>query len=326
MPFSIYKTKRLRLIFLVYWFLLLYIIAALVWWFIALNQQNQQMASYEIVRLKHDDPEYVNEVNKIRNIQRRKSAQYLGEGAIFLLLILAGAVYIYGAVRRQFRSAQQQQNFMMAITHELKTPIAITKLNLETLQKRKLDEPQQQKLITNTIQEANRLNALCNNMFLASQMESGANTVTMEEIDLSALVKDCVQDFVVRFPQRNFNISLAEEVYVNGDLLMLQMAINNLIDNATKYSPKDSAISVSLTTLGKQINLTVSDKGKGIEDAEKKKVFDKFYRIGTKATKEAKGTGLGLFLTKKIAEQHKAKLFVTDNKPSGSNFTMLFDV
>src|SRR4029079_19528761 len=139
------KTKRLRLLFLVYWFLLLYIIAALVFLFIVLHRQKQQRATYERVMLKHDDPEYGNEVNNIRDYQRRKSAQYLGEGPIFLLLILAGAVYIYRAVRRQFRSAQQQQNFMMAITHELKTPIAITKLNLETLQKRKLDEPQQQK-------------------------------------------------------------------------------------------------------------------------------------------------------------------------------------
>ena len=325
MPFSFYKTKRLRLIFLVYWFLLLYIIAALVWWFIALNKQNHQMASYEVVRLKHDDSGYVKELNEIREFEKRKSAQYLGEGAIFLLLILAGAVYIYRAVRRQFRSAQQQQNFMMAITHELKTPIAITKLNLETLQKRKLDEPQQQKLINNTIQEANRLNALCNNMFLASQMESGANTVTMEEIDLSVLVKDCVQDFEIRFPLRNFNTGVEEGVYVNGDLLLLQIAINNLIDNATKYSPKNSSISISLTTTELQINLTVSDEGKGIEDAEKKKVFDKFYRVGSKATKEAKGTGLGLFLTRKIAQQHKASLFVTDNKPTGSNFTMLFN-
>ncbi|MEO6723448.1 MAG: ATP-binding protein [Ferruginibacter sp.] len=326
MPFSFYKTKRIRLIFLVYWFLLLYIIAALVWWFIALNQQNQQMATYERVQLKHDDPEYFSQVNKIAELEKRKSAQYLGEGAIFLLLILAGAVFIYRAVRRQFRSANQQQNFMMAITHELKTPIAVTKLNLETLQKRRLDESQQQRLIANTIQEANRLNALCNNMLLASQMESGATTVSMEEIDLSALVKDCVEDFIIRFPQRHFTTRSADEVFVYGDVLLLQIAANNLIDNAIKYSPKDSTISVLLSRQDKQINFTVSDEGKGIEDAEKKKVFDKFYRIGSKATKEAKGTGLGLFLTKKIAQQHKAKLFVTDNKPTGSNFTMLFKV
>ncbi len=324
MPFSLHKTKKIRLIFIVYWFLLTYIIAALVWWFIALNRQNQQMAEFEISKLKKDDPDYAYQLNGIIDITGRKNAQYIGEGSIFLLLILAGAFFIYRAVRRQFKSALQQQNFMMAITHELKTPIAITKLNLETLQKRKLEETQQQRLIQNTIQEANRLNALCNNMLLASQMESGANAITKEEINLSALVQDCADEFVIRFPQRNIESFIQEDVVVNGDVLLLQMAVNNLIDNAIKYSPKDAAVKVILKPDGKNINLTISDEGKGIEDTEKKKVFDKFYRIGNKATKEAKGTGLGLYLTKKIAKQHNARLIVTDNKPTGSNFTIVF--
>lgn len=321
----LYKTKRIHFIFLVYWFLLIYIIAALVYWFIALNQQNSQMAEFEISELKKDDPKYDVLFDKITNIKDRKTAQYFGEGSTFLLLILASAFFIYRSVRNQFKSAQQQQNFMMAITHELKTPIAITKLNLETLQKRKLEEIQQQRLINNTIQEANRLNALCNNMLLASQMEAGSTPVTKEEVNFTSLVSDCMQDFVTRFPTRNFKSFLKDEVYVNGDMLLLKVAVNNLIDNAIKYSPKDLTITVQLKQEATHIYLTISDEGKGIDDKEKKKVFDKFYRIGNKATKESKGTGLGLFLTKKIAQQHNAKLIVTDNVPTGSNFTMVFN-
>ena len=139
------QKTRLRFIFIVYWFLLAYIIAALVWWFIALNTQNHQMATYKIMQLKKDDPLYEYAVSVISDFERRKTDQYIGEGSIFLLLIIVGAVFLYRAVRRQFRSSQQQQNFIMAITHELKTPIAVTKLNLETLQKRKLEEAQQQR-------------------------------------------------------------------------------------------------------------------------------------------------------------------------------------
>ncbi|MBC7886817.1 MAG: two-component sensor histidine kinase [Ferruginibacter sp.] len=324
MPFSFYKTKRLRFIFLVYWFLLSYIIAALVFWFIALNQQNQQMAALELSQLRTDDPQYNSQLKKITNIKKRKTTQYLGEGSIFLLLILSGAVFIYRAVKRQLKSGQQQQNFMMAVTHELKTPIAITKLNLETLQKRKLAESQQQRLIQNTIQEANRLNALCNNMLLASQIEAGGHSITKEEINLTDLLNDCVNDFIMRYPQRVFNKELGDEIYMNGDMLMLQMAVNNLIDNAIKYSPKESVITIILHRQDNRIILTVKDEGKGIDTAEKKKVFDKFYRIGNKATKGAKGTGLGLYLTKKIAAQHHATIFVTDNTPTGSNFTIVF--
>ena len=324
MASTLHKTTRIRLIFFVYWFLLIYIVAALVWWFIALNQQIGLMASFEIEQLKMDDPEYEKELNRIMDIKSRKTAQYLGEGGIFLLLILAGAFFIYKAVRNQFKLAQQQQNFMMAITHELKTPIAITKLNLETLLKRKLETTQQERLLQNTVQEANRLNALCNNMLLASQMEAGGTSFTKEEVNLSSLVDDCVKDFITRFPQRNFYPYLPNDVYITGDMLLLQMAVNNLLDNAIKYSPKDSVIKINLDQRDKQVFLTITDEGRGIEDSEKKKVFDKFYRIGNKATREAKGTGLGLFLTKKIVQQHKAKIFVTDNQPSGSNFTIIF--
>jgi signal transduction histidine kinase len=326
MPFSFYRTNRLRIIILVYWVLLAYIIAALVWWFIALNRQNVQMASYEISQLKIGNPDNSRLLQEIVDIKKRKTAQYIGEGVIFLLLILSGAVFIYRAVRRQFKSGQDQQNFMMAITHELKTPIAITKLNLETVLKRKLEDSQQQRLIQNTIQEANRLNALCNNMLLASQLEAGGHSVTKEEVDLSELTLSCVSDFKIRYPQRLFKEEIAAEVYVMGDSVLLQMAINNLIDNALKYSPKESAITIVLRPQQKQVSLMIIDEGKGIDLMEKKKIFEKFYRSGNKATKEAKGTGLGLYLTKKIALQHGASIFVVDNTPTGSNFTILFTI
>jgi len=321
---SYYKTRRIRFLFIVYWILLVYIISALIWWFIALNTQNHQMALYETLQLKKDNPEYLTEITKIKEIEKRKTSQYTGEGSVFFLLIIAGAAFIYNAVRRQFKANEQQNNFMMAITHELKTPIAVTKLNLETLQKRKLEESQQLRLIQNTIQEANRLNSLCNNMLLASQIEAGGYSITREEIDFSDVVRNCVHDFSIRFPQRNLQDSITNEIYLEGDFLLLQMAINNLIDNAVKYSPKDAIVTISLFSEGKQIKLSVKDEGKGIADSEKKKVFDKFYRVGNKATKGAKGTGLGLYLTKKIAQQHNANISVTDNTPTGTNFTISF--
>src|SRR5258706_9943422 len=101
MALSYYKTKRLRIIFLVYWFLLAYIIAALIWWFIALNRQNHQMSTDRIEQLKPDNPKYFDTIQQIQEIEKRKTAQYIGEGSIFLLLILAGAVFVYQAVRRQ---------------------------------------------------------------------------------------------------------------------------------------------------------------------------------------------------------------------------------
>src|SRR5450759_4447515 len=153
-----FKIKRLRTIYVLYWFLLAYIIVALTYWFMVLNQLNKKMADYKIQELQPDKSTYVQQLQKIEIEKKRKTVQYVSEGATFFLLIVLGAVVVFRAVRRQFRQSQQQQNFMMAITHELKTPIAIAKLNLETLQKHKLSEEQQQQLISNTLQEAGRLN------------------------------------------------------------------------------------------------------------------------------------------------------------------------
>ena len=324
MPLSIYKTKRLRFIFFLYWFFLLYIIAALVWWFIALNKQNHQMAVFEIAQLRKESPDYDSTVAAILDQEKRKTAQYIGEGSVFFLLIGVGAFIIFRAVLKQFRQGQQQQNLMMAITHELKTPIAVAKLNLETLQKRKLDESQQQHLIENTIQETNRLNTLCSNILLSSQIETGRYSLSKEEINFSELVQNCASDFIIRYPKRNIHTNIAEEIFLQGDHLMLQMAINNLIDNALKYSSKEAAVTISLEVQANEIFLSVADGGKGIEAPEKKKIFDKYYRIGNKATKEAKGTGLGLYLTKKIIQQHKAAIFLKDNIPTGSIFVIKF--
>ncbi len=324
MPLTFYKTKKLRFIFIGYWFLLVYIIAALVWWFIELNNQNHQMATITTYQILKDNPGYYDEVAKVKQIEKRKTAQYIGEGAVFLLVIIAGAVYVFRAVRRQLKLGQQQQNFMMAITHELKTPITIAKLNLETLQKRKLDESQSQKLIHNTIQEANRLNALCNNLLLVAQLEDSKYHITEEAINFSELIAGCVDDFKMRYPDRIYITSLAENIFINGDRTMLQMAVNNLIDNASKYADKAAIVNVSVQQELKKIKFTVADNGKGIADEDKTKIFEKFYRVGNKATKEAKGTGLGLYLSKKIAEQHHAVISITDNVPQGSIFTIIF--
>ncbi|MES2004062.1 MAG: ATP-binding protein [Bacteroidota bacterium] len=317
---------KLVFVSLVYWVLLTYMVAALFWWFIALEKQNQTISAIRISEIKKDDPAYFSRNLQIEEARKRKTAQYIGEGSTFLALILLGAVFVYRATRRQIKLAQQQQNFMMAVTHELKTPIAIVQLNLETLQKRKLDEDKQQKLISNTLQEANRLNTLCNNILLASQLDAGDYRPSKEEINFTDLVEGCVDDFKNRFPQRTITEEIQERVYLNGEPLLLQMLVNNLVDNARKYSPKEMPIVVSLTEARQLVTLTITDMGQGIPEAEKKRIFDKFYRSGDESTRKATGTGLGLYLCRKIAASHKANISVTDHLPSGSSFAVTFQL
>lgn len=318
--------KRLRSIFILYWILLFYIIAALIFWFVALTKQNAQAADFKIQELQYGTPNFHEKLAKIKNDERRKNLQYMGEGITFFLVIVAGAGVVFFMVRRQLKQSQQQQNFMMALTHELKTPIAVAKLNLETLQKRKLEEAQQQRLIQTTLQEANRLNSLCNNMLLSSQIDARGLTISTEEINLSELAAGCCNDYIMRFADKKIVCTITPDLFVNGDRLLLQMAVNNLIDNAVKYSPKDGNITITVTHQQRNAVITVTDTGKGIDESEKNKIFTKFYRIGNAATKAAKGTGLGLYLTKKIVQEHNGNITVTDNAPTGCIFTVAIPV
>lgn len=321
---SIFRHKGLVIATVVYWSLLLYIVAAFVWWFIALQQQNRQMTNYKSAELSAADAGYAEKLNKITREYQLKSTRNIGEGASFLLVIIIGAALIYRIVRRQFRVSQQQQNFIMAVTHELKTPIAITKLNLETLQKHKLDDGRRQKLLSTTLEETERLNALTSNILISFQLDGGRYNISKEELNLSALAEACIQNFRYRFPDRSWKVDIAEDVSVNGDQMLLQILLNNLLENAVKYSPKESSIGFRLMEHTGTIELNVTDQGSGIPETEKKRIFERFYRMGDELTRKTKGTGLGLYLCGKIARDHRAVITVTNNATTGSNFNVRF--
>lgn len=318
----IIKPHKLVVVSLVYWVLLTYMVAALLFWFTELEKQNRNITQIKLSEINNDSPSFYSESIKIEELKNRKTAQYIGEGFTFLVLIIVGAIYVYRAARKQIKLSQQQQNFMMAITHELKTPIAIAQLNLETLLKRKLEEETQNKLINNTLQEANRLNTLCNNILFAAQLDAGAYQTNKTEINFSDLLGGCVDDFKNRFPQRKVLESLAESIYLYSESFLLQMLVNNLLENAVKYSPKESLISVLLIQKSRLAILTVSDEGVGITKSEKHKIFEKFYRTGDEHTRSTKGTGLGLYLCKKITDSCKGVISVKDNYPRGCIFTV----
>lgn len=309
------------------WFLLFYMIAALIWWFISLEKQSKQMSALkmELAIQQVVTPAQLTEAQqRIQTDLHTHQIKFIGEGISFLAVLLAGGVFIIRSIRKQFRLQQQQQDFMMAVTHELKTPIAVTKLNLETLQKHQLDEVKRKKIIEKTIEETNRLNGLTNNILLSSQLDSANFSLTKEELNFSDLVRTNINDYRQRFPNRSWEMDIEEEIELEGDGLLLTILLNNLLDNAMKYTPADQPIECRLYRKEATIELQVLDQGPGIPAAERNHIFEKFYRIGNESTRTTKGTGLGLFLCKKIAQDHHATIRVSDNQPKGCIFTVRF--
>ena len=324
MKWPFVKINKLRLVSFIYWVFLTYMIAAFVWWYVSLEKQNDEIAAVKFQSIQLSDPALKQKVKQIQNFQLRKTKQFIGEGLTFLFLFLLGAIYVYRSLLKQLRYSNQQQNFMMAVTHELKTPIAISHLNIETLLKRDLDSAQQNKLLEATLKETKRLDALSNNILLASQLDMGQYETNQQELDLSKLVTEACQSFQERFPLRLLNTFIEASIFIQGEALLIQMLVNNLLDNAHKYSPAHTPIAVHLQREQQQLILTVKDLGIGIPVKDREKIFEKFYRVGAESTRTSKGTGLGLYLCKKITAFHHASLQVKPNEGQGSIFTVTF--
>ena len=318
------KVNNLKLVSLIYWVFLTYMIAAFIWWYVSLEKQNNEIAAIKFQSIQINDPSLKAKTHAIQDFQLRKTKQFIGEGLTILVLFLLGAIYVYRSLKKQLRYADQQQNFMMAVTHELKTPIAISHLNIETLLKRDLDSTQQLKLLEATLKETKRLDSLSTNILLTAQLDMGQYEANKQLVNISELLRQNIKSFQERYPSRICNTLVEDAMEIQGEPLLIQLLINNLIDNANKYAPVTEPIYIHLQSQQNRIQLIVKDQGPGIAAADKNKVFEKFFRVGAETTRTTKGSGLGLYLCKRIAEFHNATIQLTTNTPTGSIFTVTF--
>jgi two-component system, OmpR family, sensor histidine kinase CiaH len=301
---------------------LLYTVSALLFWENSLQKLNTIIYKNEVAIFKLQNKNVVESDNTYAAIAKkhsRKHAQYLGEGATFLVFILIGGAIVFLSFRKRLQLTQQQNNFMLSVTHELKTPLAGIKLGLETIKKRKLNEVQQAQLIDNSIDDTDRLNELCNNILLSTQLEGKQYNASLQDFDLILMIQTCVREFAKRYPDKQWlcNSYVALQNY-QGDSFLWRMVINNLLENAQKYASKSAQIIVDVFEINGEVQIQIIDQGKGILENEKKKIFHKFYRSGDENTRISKGTGLGLYIVKQAIEKHGGTIKMEDNKPQGN--------
>ena len=231
----------------------------------------------------------------------------LGETAVFLFIFFVGAYYLQKAIDQERKLHHQQKNFHLSVTHELKSPLASIKLYLQTILKRELDPAQQKSFITNSLKDIERLDDLVENMLLATKIESNSYTFPKENFNLSELVNSVAGRLQIHTcSSQIIKLSVQQGIMLKGDKFALTSVVTNLIENAVKYSPPCAEVQVSLKRSNGQIQFIVADSGIGINDQEKSRIFDKFYRVGSEDTRKTKGTGLGLFIVKQVLDKHQA--------------------
>ncbi len=260
---------------------------------------------------------------KLLNDYQRNEWMILGEALAFAIILVIGIWLINKRYNQQVNTAQLSRNFLLSITHELKSPIASIQLVLETLKKRQLNEEQIKKLSQNALQDTNRLNTLVNDLLLAAKVET-AYQPHIEIISLSQLLSEAIASLQHRHPTANFEFRQSkEDIQMAGDLTGITSIAVNLLENAVKYSHQaQPKIITSLREIDQKISIQFADNGIGISDKEKNKVFDRFYRVGNEDTRQTKGTGLGLYIVDQIIKAHQGSITVSDNTPQGSIFTI----
>ena len=258
-------------------------------------------------------------------VLQRKLYMLIGEGVVFLIILGLGFFVIYRAIKKEMALSSQQKNFLMAITHELKTPIASIKLLLQTISSRKLEQQQIQDLSKKAIDDADRLNQLVENILIATKIDERLYLLNKEEISLNHLIEKLISNSAFQKTHRiKFSVKNNTEILLHADTSGMISIITNLLENAIKYSPEGSEINISLVDENGVVQLSVADVGEGIADEQRENIFMKFYRIGNENTRKKKGTGLGLFIVKNLVLLHNGSIVVKNNSPKGTIFVLQF--
>lgn len=260
-------------------------------------------------------------------LQPERISMVLGEGFVFISLMSFGIYKLHRAIDREKRITDQQKNFLLSVTHELKSPLASIKLYLQTIHKRELNREQQKNFVAKSLLDIERLNDLVENMLLATRIENKSYSFPKEQINLSDLVEQIVSRLQIHVCSKEAIItSIDPEVYISGDQFALSSVVTNLIENAVKYSPECVPVHIDLHRKDNgKVCFKVADLGIGITDEEKPMIFNKFYRVGSEETRKTKGTGLGLFIVKQVLDNHQAQIKVKNNQPKGTIFEVSFN-
>ncbi|MFN0013150.1 MAG: sensor histidine kinase [Saprospiraceae bacterium] len=312
---------------------LAYMVLAFAWWAVQLWRENDRLftVSTELLETKHGGPRrgvnltelmHTAEYQALVKRRQKHKRMILAEGVFFTLCLGFGLYIINRSAKREVTLARQRRNFMLSITHELRSPIAAIRLALETLNRHELQRQQVEKLCTNGLRDAARLQNLVDDLLLAARLEDNWHP-SPELLDVRSIAQYCLSNLFVRFPLAKIELDFPSgPPSVSADRTGFTAVVQNLLENAVKYSPEGALVRLSAENIDGLFRLRVADSGIGIPDSEKAAIFEKFYRVGNEETRRSTGTGLGLYIVKQVMQAHGGRISVADNADGGTVFVV----
>ena len=247
------------------------------------------------------------------DITRRKEAE-----AARLALVAERA-----SLAAELAREKERGDLLATASHELRTPLATVYGGAQTLLNRSLDEDARERLLCVMVDEADRLRTVIDSILMASSLDAGAFEIAIEPTDIRAVVEDVVASARERLPQHmEIVVDATAWPRACADAPRLRQVLDNLLDNAIKFSGDGKAVRVFVRGVSAGVEITVADDGIGISDAERERLFERFYRARTALEQQIRGTGLGLFIARELVDRMNGQISVESVEGSGSSFTV----
>ena len=296
-------------------FVLGYMLFALLWWTILLLQKAESIHNLKTALNENE--------TLVAEEYLRQKTMIIGEGLVFGLSLIAGIVLLNRGFKREIITAKQQKNFLLSVTHELKSPITAIQLILNTFKKRTLNNEQTSRLLNDGEAEVTRLKKLVDDLLISARLNTAVN-IERENIDLEKIILPLIDQFHRSNPEFEIKLEKSNKIYnVNTNESGLSLIISNLLENAIKYSGQENKLLIKIIEHAEKVNILIEDFGVGIADKEKSNIFNQFYRIGDENIRSSQGTGLGLYIVSELCEKLNIKYSVSDNSPKGSIFALV---
>jgi signal transduction histidine kinase len=248
----------------------------------------------------------------------------LVEAAVLMALILAGATVIFIYWKKQSKLNLMQRAFVSNVTHELKSPLASIQLALETMKMRDLSDAQRREYLGMMLEDTERLSGLIHKILGAARIEKTQSRYRPEPLSMGRFLEEVLEQDRRLFEKDGHKVVLEREgdAWSAVDRAAMQIVVNNLVENATRCSPRGSTIRVRLRRDLRSCRLDVIDTGEGIPRKDLKNVFKMFWR-SEEGQRRTRGTGLGLYIVKNIVREHKGKVWAWSAGPGrGSTFSV----
>ena len=278
-----------------------YILLQLLWWaYIILDLQTQVFDNESIIN---------------------KRFMIIGEGLVFVSILTFGFFKLNRSIKKEIQLSRQQQNFLLSVTHEIKTPLTALKLSLQTLAKGKHLNDITEQVLQHALKEQKRLEHFVDDIFAVNALEDHRWEESKSDLSILPFLEKIAENLTNVYPANHIHIQ-CPEISLKIDEKALHIVLSNLIENACKYSPFCGNVDVFVEEKNKCVYFHIKDQGDGIDVEYHKQVFDKFYRLGDEEKRKSKGSGLGLYLVKSFTHYLQGEISIASNQPKGSVFTI----